>query len=339
LREEGEVLFLPRHGFWIALGYGAVHAAFSQPALFSNEPYEPIDAALLANSPPHHGAIRKVVSREFGSEKLRSAALAAQSYSRSLLKPQFDVVSDYGLPISRHVTSLMIGFDAGVTEQVIEMEDALSRDPAPIPKLTAALDALAHRSAMYRRIRSDEPQLVSEEQCRSLVRLMWIAGTMTTERVITRCVLECLLNRGLGERLREQPELRAPFVEEVLRLYPPEHMVPRLTTADVALGGTLIPRGSVVNLCTAAANRDPSRYPKPNELDCNRSERGHFSFGSGIHACVGAPLSRRVIGAALSTLLEPGVRVEPTGPLSQLDWLHTVTTLAPRRLEVTLASA
>jgi cytochrome P450 len=336
LREEGEVMFLPRHGFWIALSHQAVTSAFAQPALFSNAPYDPIDAVLLAADPPDHGAIRKAVSRPFGSEALARAEAAARDAALSLLRPRLDVVAGYGLPLSRAVTAHVIGFEEGVADQVAAREDALQDDPARIPKLIAYLDALAHRSTMYRQLRADEHDLLGEAQCRGLVRLMWLAGTVTTERVITRCVLECLLNPDLGRLLREQPELRASFVEEVLRLYPPEHLAPRQARVDAVLGGVAIPAGGILQLCTAAANRDPKRYEEADRFVVSRGERGHFAFGHGIHACVGARLSRRVIAAALSALLDASNEFRPVKPLGQIEWFHTMTALTPKRLEIAL---
>jgi hypothetical protein len=334
LREEGEVLFLPRHGFWIALSHDSVRAAFAQPDLFSNAAYAPIDTVLLAADPPAHGAVRKVASRHFGGRMLNMAEAEAKKVAASLLRPRLDVVAAYGLPLSRAVTNLVIGFDEGVADQLAAREEALKTDPDALTKLIAELDLVAHLSAMFRRLRSDEPKLLDEAQCRSLVRLMWLAGTVTTERVITRCVLQCLENPAVAEALREQPELRGGFIEEVLRLYPPEHMVPRKTTTDVELGGVTIPARSLVQLCTAAANRDPRRYAEPDAFLIDRTDRDDLTLGHGVHACLGGPLARRIIAAALSALLDTPGAFYAAAPVVKTKWLATVTTLTLERLEI-----
>jgi cytochrome P450 len=87
-------------------------------------------------------------------------------------------------------------------------------------------------------------------------------------------------------------------------------------TEDVVVSGTKIPAGSVVQLCLAAANRDPARFDDPLTLRLDRASNPHLSFGSGIHRCVGAPLGRAQIVAALRTLFRvaPDFRaIQPLG--------------------------
>lgn len=61
-----------------------------------------------------------------------------------------------------------------------------------------------------------------------------------------------------------------------------------------------------------AANRDPGRFPEPDQLDLGREDAtGHLSFGHGIHRCVGAPLARAEAEIALRKVLTrfPGLRL------------------------------
>lgn len=57
----------------------------------------------------------------------------------------------------------------------------------------------------------------------------------------------------------------------------------------------LIPPESKLQVLYAAANRDESRFPNPDEflLDRSAHESGrHVAFGWGVHFCIGAPLAR-----------------------------------------------
>ena len=68
----------------------------------------------------------------------------------------------------------------------------------------------------------------------------------------------------------------------------------RHTVNNVELSGVNIPKGSVINVRYAAANRDEEFFENPEEIDLERKKPGsHLAFGSGIHHCLGAPLARR----------------------------------------------
>ena len=58
-------------------------------------------------------------------------------------------------------------------------------------------------------------------------------------------------------------------------------------------GGVAIPAGSPVMLCLATANREAGVSRHPDEVDLERADRNHLSFGGGIHRCLGAHLARR----------------------------------------------
>ena len=97
--------------------------------------------------------------------------------------------------------------------------------------------------------------------------LLLIAGHDSTVNTIAHCVLTLLRNPESIELLREKPELIPKAIEEVLRLQSAVQFFPsRSVTADIEVGGTVIPAGSAVHLLYGAANRDPKRFPDPDEV-------------------------------------------------------------------------
>lgn len=108
----------------------------------------------------------------------------------------------------------------------------------------------------------------------------------------------------LQARLRAEPERIPDFIEEVLRMDVPVKSLSRLAVEPVTIGGVDIPAGAVVTVNSGGANRDPRKFPQPDEFQIDRpGVRDHLSFSRGSHACIGAPLARMEVRVALEQFL------------------------------------
>lgn len=137
----------------------------------------------------------------------------------------------------------------------------------------------------------------------STAALLLIAGHETTVNLVTNGMLTLLRHPDVLQRLRTDPRLAVPIVEELLRFEPPVQLVPQRTTvADIEINGTTIPKGASLWLVLAAGNRDPQRFENPDRFDPDRKDIQHLGLGSGIHSCFGAPLARLEAQLALSEL-------------------------------------
>lgn len=146
--------------------------------------------------------------------------------------------------------------------------------------------------------------------------LLLVAGHDSTVNTIAHCVLTLLRNPESLELLRARPELIPKAIEEVQRLQSAVQFFPsRSATADIEIGGTVIPAGSAVHLMYGAANRDPKFFPEPEKFDPERKNNQHFGWGSGIHTCMGGPLARLEVNLAVETFLRrvenPRLVVDP----------------------------
>lgn len=63
------------------------------------------------------------------------------------------------------------------------------------------------------------------------------------------------------------------------------------------------------------ANRDPSVFEDPNDVALDRKGNRHFSFGIGVHRCVGSNVIRTLFKAMISGVLDrmPDYRCDPDG--------------------------
>lgn len=331
LRSRGPVQRLGAPAGWIVLGYDAAKEAMARPDLFSNAPYREVDAVLLGEDPPRQAAVRKVVARLFTADSMRRLEAVAERTARGALKPQMDAVAGFAQPVSRAVAADLIGFDAKALAGISAAADAAAGQP--LSALIAALDAFGTRAAVYSQLLEGGEGLIGEAEARSLVRLLWLASNTTTERVISRCVLRLVEAPEVQASIRADRALLAPFIEEVMRLHAPEHILPRVAVADAVLGGEAIGAGEAVFVCVGAANRDPAHFHAPGRLMLEREAKRHFAFGSGIHHCVGAPLARRVVAAALGALLDgaPELRL-----IAEPESFSNLTSVSPSRLEIGL---
>ncbi len=133
----------------------------------------------------------------------------------------------------------------------------------------------------------------TDDEVLGLCFMLTLAGLDTVTASIGFILMHLARNPDVRRALVADPALVGPAIEELLRLELPAPMTPRLTTEDVEVCGQLIPAGSTVMICLATANRDGDVFDHPDDIDLGQSDRGHFTFGGGIHRCLGSHLARR----------------------------------------------
>ncbi len=145
---------------------------------------------------------------------------------------------------------------------------------------------------------------LSEDELVSMIFLLLIAGHETTVNLIGNGVLALLEHPEAMARLRDDPSLIKPAVEELLRYDGPlATATERFAREDVTIDGVTIPRGEMVLAVLSSANRDDRQFERPDALDLTREPNRHLAFGLGVHYCLGAPLARLEGQIAINTLL------------------------------------
>ncbi len=160
------------------------------------------------------------------------------------------------------------------------------------------------------------------------------AGNDTTANLLAVMVQLLTDHPAQREDLAQNPELMANAVEEALRIRGTSPGLFRFTTRETALGGVTIPAHANVWLLFAAGGLDDDKFIDAARFDIRRENADqHLSFGHGRHACMGSPLARVEIKAAMEELLRriPDIRVTPG---QRLDYLPTLTVLALKHLTV-----
>ncbi len=334
LRRAGPVQFLPRQGFWVVLGYDAVDAALRDTKRLSNSAYAAVGPVLMAQDPPGHLQVRKLLSTLFAPDRIDRYVEAVRKSGPSLIADRFDLVADYARPLSQAVAFGLLDIPPSAQPSFQDAARIYHEEGRDVGRHVERLDALAGEAGVLADLVERGDGLLGGEEGRQLVRFLWMAATKTSERVIVRATLVLLGDSALRARIQQEPGKLDAFVDEILRLYPPELMVPRTTVAPLTLAGADIPAGRHIMLCLAAANRDPARFEKAGALRLDRPLGQHLSFGAGIHKCAGTAMSRPIVAAAVQTLLDcaPGLRADE--PLDALRYHNSVTVSSPLRLRV-----
>jgi cytochrome P450 len=290
----------------------------------SNSPRGGIGLSFLNMDPPRHDRLRRMTNRHFGPPndpgRVEAMTPALEVMVKHLIdqldgKREVDVVAAISYPFPVSVITDLLGvpredeprFHAWA-EAIVQATDRDPNEPGKrsegaeraFQELGAYMMGLitARRGAprddmLSRLVNDDGPDGAMEPpEMISVAVLLLLAGHETTVNLISNGMLTMLRFPHLLRRLREEPQIAPALVEEVLRYEPPVHFTHRSTLCDIEVGGVTIPKGSSVQLMLASASRDPQRFDNPDSFLPDRPNNQHMGFGSGIHACFGAPLAR-----------------------------------------------
>ncbi|MGW4671385.1 cytochrome P450 [Streptomyces sp. NPDC004324] len=322
--------------------------------LGDTEEESPLPPAFLRLDPPEHDRLRRRTNRPFGPPHSPRRVHEMHGELRDIVSglidgmgdpERIDLVDQFSYPFPVTVICRLLGVPREDEPRFHTWADIIAASLDPVPGADAAERAKVSNNArtelgMYlaglieeRRRKPGEDMLsqlataqgpdgaMTTMEVMSTAALLLIAGHETTVNLITNGMLTLLRHPDVLERLRQEPKLAVPVVEELLRFEPPVQLLPqRSTLADIEVRGVTIPKGSSLWLVLAAGNRDPERFENPDRFDPDRGDIQHLGFGSGIHSCFGAPLARLEAQLALGELarrLENPRLVEDPPPYRQ----------------------
>jgi len=280
---------------------------------------------MLNTDPPDHTRLRRLVAKAFTPRSVAALAPRIEQIADDLIAAMpttgpVDLLSAFAFPLPITVICELLGIPAGDRDQfrtwtnTILFAGADSRESV----LAAAGDMNAYLRDLItdRRAHPGDDMLsglvtatdtggsLTDTEVVSMTFLLLVAGHETTVNLIGNTMLTLLQDRKRLTELRAHPDQIPAALEEHLRHLGPVHIATlRFTTEPVTLGDTTIGPDELVFVSLAAANRDPSRFARPELVDYDRDNPGHLAFGHGIHVCLGAPLARAEGVIAITRLL------------------------------------
>ena len=176
---------------------------------------------------------------------------------------------------------------------------------------------------------------LSDFELRSFFALLFPAGAETTTRSISGGMLAFIEHPDQWIRLRAEPELIKPMVEEIVRWTTPSVYKRRTATREVKIQDKTIRLGDKVTFWEMSANRDERLFERPFEFNIARSPNKHIGFGAGVHFCLGAALARLELSVVFEELAHSGLRFESAGAV---EWMPNNRLVGVKTMPVRVAS-
>ena len=291
---------------------------------------EHFTVGLISADPPDHTRLRGLISKAFTPRTIeglrpRIQALVDELLDQAVERGEMDLIRDFAYPLPATVIAELLGAPPEArdrfkvwTEQILSFQgtgrvtvDVLEKSQRGLHEmrdfLAALLDERRRRpqgDLLSRMVAAEAEgdKLTSDELLTTCVTLL-TAGHETTTNLIGNGLYTLLRHPDQLHQLREQVNLMPGAIEEMLRYESPLQRNPRRVAEDVELHGQTLRRGDYVLQILGSANRDPARFPAPDQFDITRQPNPHVAFGFGVHFCLGAPLARLEAPIAIETIL------------------------------------
>jgi cytochrome P450 len=298
---------------------------------------------MLRADPPEHTRLRALAHAAFTPKFINQMHAHVQEIADGLLAAvqpngRMDLINDFAFPLPITVITEMLGVPTADEQKFRKWSTAIIASGAIstegtrlVPELLPFLQYVSRLVKQRTQAPQDDliSQLIHAEQNgdrfsqREVIGttiLLLIAGHETTVNLIGNGALALLQAPEQMQKLKQDPKLIKPAVEEILRFVNPVQLVNRYASVDLEIGGVAVPKGSHLLLLVSAANHDPAFAAAPDQLDVSHGDAKHLAFGQGIHYCLGAPLARLEGEIAFTTLLQRLPNLRLADPSAALHW-------------------
>jgi cytochrome P450 len=290
---------------------------------------------LLTLDPPEHKVFRSLINKVFSSARVEKMHAYIEQVVDELIddfidKGECEFVRDFATPLPVFVIADQLGVPREDLRRIKAWSDAFAsrlggmanpEEEVENARLIVEYQHYVAKIVEQRRAQprddmisdlanttikhADGERLMTIEELLSMIEQLLVAGNETTTSATTGGMLSLIQLSDQLQILLDDPGMISNAVEEMLRFESPSAGLWRVVTMDTEIQGVVIPKGALLQLRYAAANRDERVFDKPDSMDvCRKNAGDNIAFGYGTHFCPGAFLARKEMQVAFSRLLQ-----------------------------------
>ncbi len=250
-----------------------------------------------------HGDLRNLVAKAFSNRQVQELRPFMENKSSSLLKSlkgeEFDLLKDYAQPYSISVIGKLLGVPEDMYEKFLDWSNKIVKmyDLKVSEKDSFAAENAAKE--FYEYTLSLIAQKVSTPGDDMKATVNTIGNSIVT-----------LANNNIDTLDLDKKYNIKNIIEELIRFDSPLQFFQRWVLNDDEVGGVEVKKHSKVAILLGSANRDSLAFSNADELDFDRANLSHTSFGGGVHFCLGAHLARLELEVSFNNLFSNTISLE-----------------------------
>ena len=278
-----------------------------------------------------HGDLRNLVAKAFSNRQVQELRPFMENKSSSLLESlkgeEFDLLKDYAQPYSISVIGKLLGVPEDMYEKfldwsnkIVKMYDLKVSDEDSADAENAAKEFYEYTLSlidqkvntpgddMITRLANvtENNQKLTKNQIICTVILLLNAGHEATVNTIGNSIVT-LANNNIDTLELDKKHNIKNIIEELIRYDSPLQFFQRWVLDDDEVGGVKVKKHSKVAILLGSANRDSSAFSNADELNFDRANLSHTSFGGGVHFCLGAHLARLELEVSFNNLFSNSI--------------------------------
>jgi cytochrome P450 len=318
-------------GYWVFTEHEAILEGLQHPELFSNsvivpiEPDPPYKWIPIMLDPPDHTKWRRVLGSYFSPGRVERLEEDQRRFARELIegiraKGECDFYKEFAEVFPTTIFLQIMGLPVEKLHEFMVWEDKiLHGTPDSDPDRSIAFGAMMEVMGYFQGLiteKRENPGLrgddivshaldwqidgepAKDEDILSCCLLLFMAGLDTVASQLSYAFFHLATHDEDRKRLVADTTLVPHAVEEMMRVYPIVQTA-RKATQDVEFHGCPVKAGDMVAFPLGFAGRDEQAYSGAKQVDLDRKNPKHISFGAGPHRCLGSHLARQEMAVAL----------------------------------------